>query len=254
MFIKTVPMLNDGDSDFGVSVATALRMQRVSPGQINEAFMKKKSCMLFVPVLAVVMLLTNSIAWAKKKEVYTGPCTKSVSSAVATSNGAETLFPDFVTHWWKKNARNYPGVCLSSKPNPAARNYLMVFSTSESYYSGLMPTTHTYTSASSTTFSANGSATDQYGNRWNYTATGDAQTTTTTTVNENVPYTDRAVGLFAKTYDSSGRIIRSDEHLYTSRSGADTYNTLGYNLGSALSNINARGRMLKSALLAISND
>jgi hypothetical protein len=214
----------------------------------------KKFVMSFVPVLAVVLLAIHSVAWAKKKEVYTGPCTKSVSSAIATSNGAETLFPDFVTHWWKKNAKNYPGVCLSSKPNPAARNYLMVFSTSEGYYSGLMPTTHTYTSASSTTFSADGSATDQYGNRWNYTATGDAQTTTATTVNENVRYTDRTVGLFAKTYDSTGRIIRSDWHLYRSRTGGDASSTFGYNMGSALSNINARGRMLKSALLAVEND
>jgi hypothetical protein len=164
------------------------------------------------------------------------------------------LFPDFVTHWWKKNAKNYPGVCLSSKPSSTARNYLMVFSTSESYYSGLMPTTHTYTSTSSTTFSANGSASDQYGNLWNYTATGDAQTTTATRVDENVPYTDRAVGLFVRTYDSTGRIIRSDGHLYRTRTGGDSSNTAGYNIGSALTNINARGRMLKSALLAITGD
>jgi len=201
-------------------------------------------------VITLVCLVCSSVAWAKN-EMYTGPCTKNVSSAVVRSTGVEPLFPDFVTHWWKKNAKNYPGVCLSSKPSSTARNYLMVFSTSESYYSGLMPTTHTYTSASSTTLSANGSATDQYGNHWNYTATGDAQTTTTTTVNENVPYTDRSVGLFVKTYDSNGRIIRSDEHLYRSRTGGDTYNTAGYNIGSSLSNINAKGRMLRSAVLAI---
>ncbi len=215
--------------------------------------MKKKFSMSFVPVLALLVLM-HSVAWAKKKEVYAGPCTKRVSSAIATPNGAEPLFPDFVTHWWRKSATKYPGVCLSSKPDPAARNYLMIFSTSESYYSGLMPTTRTYTSTSSTTFSADGSATDQYGNRWNYTATGDAQTTTTTRVNENVPYTDRAVGLFARTYDSTGRIIRSDGHLYRTRTGGDAANTFGYNMGSALSNINARGRMLKSALLAIETD
>jgi hypothetical protein len=130
----------------------------------------------------------------------------------------------------------------------------MVFSTSESYYSGLMPTTRAYTSSSSTTFSADGSATDQYGNRWNYTATGNGQTTTTTTVNENVSYTDRTVGLFAKTYDSNGRVIRSDGHLYRTRTGGSASNTFGYNMGSALSNINARGKMLKSALAAIRND
>jgi len=95
---------------------------------------------------------------------------------------------------------------------------------------------------------------DQYGNRWNYTATGDAQTTTATTVNENVPYTDRAVGLFARTYDSTGRIIRSDGHLYRTRTGGDASGTAGYNIGSALTNINARGKMLKFALLAITSD
>ncbi|HEY4904279.1 MAG TPA: PEGA domain-containing protein [Candidatus Sulfotelmatobacter sp.] len=164
------------------------------------------------------------------------------------------LLPDFVVHWWKKNAKNYPGVCLSSKPNPGARNYLLVFSESERYYSGLMPTTHTYTSSSSTTLTANGSAFDQAGNTWTYTATGDAQTTTTTTVQENVPYTDRFRGLFVKTYDSSGRIIRSDGHVYRSRTGGDSSSTAGYNIGSALTNINARGRMLKSALSAVAGD
>ncbi|MGB8916237.1 MAG: PEGA domain-containing protein [Candidatus Sulfotelmatobacter sp.] len=207
----------------------------------------------FDSVLAVLVLVFCSAAWAKD-EAYTGPCTKNVSSAVVSSSGAEPLFPDFVTHWWKKNAKGYPGVCLSSKPSSTARNYLLVFSTSESYYSGLMPTTHTYTSTSSTTFTANGSAMDQYGNRWNYTATGDAQTTTATTVNENVPYTDRTVGLFVRAYDSTGRIIRHDGHLYRTRTGGDAANSAGYNIGSALTNINARGRMLKSALLAIASD
>lgn len=213
----------------------------------------QKSPMSLFPLLAAVLLLMPSVAWAKK-EPYTGPCTESVSSAVATSEGVQLLFPDFAINWWKKNAENHPGVCLSSKPNPATRNYLMVFSTSERYYSGLMPTTRTYTSTSSTMFNANGSATNQYGDYWNFTATGDAQTTTTTTVNENVPYKDRAVGLFVKTYDSTGRIIRSDGHLYRTRTGGDASNTFGYNMGSALSNINARGKMLNSALLAIEND
>jgi hypothetical protein len=204
-------------------------------------------------VLAALVVMCSSVAWAKN-EIYAGPCTKNVSSAIATSSGVDPLFPDFVMHWWKKNAKNYPGVCLSSKPSQEARNYLLVFSTSESYYSGLMPTTHTYRSTSSTTFGANGSVSDQYGNRWNYTATGDAQTTTTTTVNENVPYTDRAVGLLVRTYDSTGRIIRRDGHLYRSRTGGDTSSTAGYNIGSALTNINARGKMLKSALMAITSD
>ena len=217
--------------------------------------MREKTCyQSLLPVLFVVLLLWDSVAWAKKREAYSGPCTRNVSSAIANSMGAEPLIPDFVTNWWNKNAKDYPGVCLSSKPTPAVRNYLMIFSTSASYYSGLMPTTHMYTSTSSTAFSTNGSVTDQYGDRWNYTATGDAQTTTTTTVHENVPYTDRSAGLFVKTYDSTGRIIRSDGHMYRSRTGGDTYNTAGYNIGSALSNINARGKMLRSALLAIETD
>ncbi len=197
--------------------------------------------------------LCSSVALAKN-EIYTGPCTKNVSSAIARAGGADSLFPDFFTHWWKKNAKNYPGVCLSSRPNSAARNYLLVFSESEHYYSGLMPTTHTDTSTSFTTLSANGSAIDQYGDFWTFTATGNAQTTTTTTVHEIVPYTDRSVGLFVKTYDSTGRIIRSDGHMYRSRTGGDADSTAGYNIGSALSNINARGKMLKSSLLAISED
>jgi len=213
----------------------------------------ERRCSLpFISVLA--MVLVCSTVGLAKKEVHTGPCMKSVSSAIARSDGADSLFPDFVTHWWEKNARNYPGVCLTSKPNATARNYLLVFSTSAQYYSGLMPTTHTFTSTSSSTLNANGSLVDQSGNTWLYTATGNAQTTTTATVHENVPYTDRYVGLFLRTYDSTGRIIRSDGHVYRSRIGGDSSSTAGYNIGSALSNINARGKMLRSALLAITSD
>ena len=54
------------------------------------------------------------------------------------------------------------------------------------------------------------------------------------------------------------RLNRSDipvrRHLYRSRTAGDAANSAGYNIGSALSNINARGRMLKSALLAIDSD
>src|SRR5260370_28228628 len=60
--------------------------------------------------------------------------------------------------------------------------------------------------------------------------------------------------MFVRTYGSNGRIIRSDGHLYRSRTGGDTSSTAGYNIGSALSNINARGKMLKSAFLAITGD
>jgi hypothetical protein len=119
---------------------------------------------------------------------------------------------------------------------------------------GLFPTVRTYTNTSTTPYSSSGTVSDQYGNTWNYTATGDVTTTTTTTVQENLPYTDRFVGLYMNAYDSNGRMILATHHIYTSRTGGDAANTAGYNIGSGLMNINARGRMLKSLVKSIEKD
>jgi len=145
-------------------------------------------------------------------------------------------------------------VCFSQAPSTTAKNYLIVGSTSEKSFSGLFPTVKTYTNTNTAPYSSSGTVSDQYGNTWNYTATGDVTTTTTTTVHENLPYTDRFAGLYMNAYDSSGRMVLATGHIYTSRTGGDAANTAGYNIGSGIANINARGRMLKSLVKSVQKD
>jgi hypothetical protein len=206
-----------------------------------------------VAALVILLLLTVSFAAAKEKDNpdHSSTCTKSIAIARATAGGAEPFLPNFVVSWWRKNSKHYPDICLSQTPSKTAKNYLIVGSTSESSFSGLFPTVKTYTNTSTTPYTSYGTVNDQYGNVWSYTATGEVTTTTTTTVNENLPYTDRFVGLYMNAYDSKGRMVLATQHVYTSRTGGDAANTAGYNLGSALTNINARGRMLKSLIQSI---
>jgi hypothetical protein len=206
-------------------------------------------------VLTATLLFVGT-AFAKDKDNpdHSATCTKSIAIARATASGTQPFLPEFIANWWRKNSKRYPDICLSQTPSVTAKNYLIVGSTSQKYFGGLFPTVKTYTSTSTTPYSSTGTVSDQYGNTWNYTATGDITTTTTTTVHENLPYTDRFVGLYMNAYDSGGRMVLATEHVYASRSGGDAANTAGYNIGSGLRNINARGRMLRSLVKSIQKD
>jgi hypothetical protein len=205
-------------------------------------------------LIAFLLLANAALARDKDNPDHSATCIKSIAVARATAGKTEPFLPDFVVNWWRKNSKHYPDICLSQSPSGAARNYLIIGSTSESSLEGLFPTVRTYTNTSTSPYTSYGTVSDQYGNVWNYTATGEVTTTTTTTVPENLPYTDRFVGLYMNAYDSNGRMILATRHIYTSRTGGDAANTAGYNLGSALTNINARGRMLKSLFNSIRAD
>lgn len=201
-------------------------------------------------LLAVILLVAaTTVAWGKKTEAPpTGSCTKTIAVATATSSGVQPLAPEFVIKWWKKEAKHHPEVCFSTTAGVGTQNYLLVISSSQSYFNGLMPTTHqeTDTSKSTSSVRADGTATDSQGESWNYTASGTVDTTTTTnrTVHENVPYTDNNVSLYMQLYDSHGTILRQDSHLYSTRTGGDAADSFGHNLGNALAAIHARAGLL----------
>ncbi len=99
--------------------------------------------------------------------------------------------------------------------------------------------------------SGSGTVTDNYGGMWSYTYNGTVTTTTTTTEHLNVPYIDRSNTLYVYSYDQQGMLRSHRWRTITTRSGGDAYNTLGYNLGSALSSIHMRERLLKDAVLDV---
>jgi hypothetical protein len=170
---------------------------------------------------------------------------KTISFAVANHNGGvEYYVPKWVQNWVKKNAKKYRDIQFTQEKGVGNNSYLIVFSDSAHALSGFEPVTHTSTSTSTSPVSGSGTVTDYYGDRWNYTYDGTVTTTTTTQTTENEAYTIQSRTLYATAFDSRGGTVSQHWHEYSTKSGGNAYNSLGYNLGNALAAINARGRLL----------
>lgn len=169
---------------------------------------------------------------------------KTISFAVAIRGGVEYYVPSWVQKWVKKHAKKYPGVVFTQEKTVGDNSFLIVFSNSANALSGFEPVTHTSTSTSTSPVSGSGTLTDYSGDQWNYTYDGTVTTTTTTQTTENEAYTIQSNTLYATAFDSRGSTVSKHWHIYSTKSGGDAYNSLGYNLGNALGAINARGRLL----------
>lgn len=177
-------------------------------------------------------------------------CDKVVSFALADPNGVHPFMGtgNWIGNWVRKNGQKYPDICFSQTPMQGRENYLLTLSQSAGYLTGFDPVVRTNTSTSTSPVSGSGTATDNYGGMWNYTYNGTVTTTTTTTTNENVPYTINSNTLFANAYDERGNLVSRRFHVYSTKSGGDSADSLGYNLGNALAAINARGRLIDSVV------
>jgi len=177
-----------------------------------------------------------------------GSCTRNISFAVAEGGQVATLAPKFTAKWVESNAKNYPGVCFSQTPNAQAANFVIVFATSQSAFSGIYPTIRTRSGTSTHPVSGQGTVTDNDGGTWNYTYNGTVTSSTTTTSYVNLPFTDTATSIYAYSYDQAGHLVSERRRTITTRQGGDGANTLGYNLGAALVRIHFRERLLKDAV------
>ena len=183
-------------------------------------------------------------------QAQTQACRKVVSFAMADANGVHPFMGtgNWIGKWVEKNAKRYPSICFSQSPIQGRANFLVVLSQSTGYLSGFDPVIRTDTNTSTTPVSGSGTVTSNYGGTWNYTYNGTATTTTTTTTQENVPYTISSRTVYAYAYGDGGAIISQRYHTYSSKSGGDAANSAGYNIGSALAAINARGRLVGSVV------
>jgi hypothetical protein len=190
---------------------------------------------------AALLLSLTIISYAKDKKLQpTGECHKYVSVAIATQQGIEQAAPAFVMKWWSKNARKYPYVCMGTDGSTnQPGNYLLLVSASQENINGVTSTVRTYTNTSKYTFT----------NSLGYSSSGTI--TTSTPVRESAEFTDSNSTIFMAVYDSHRSLIGKESHLYSVRSGGDASETLGYNLASALTAINARGRMLKNLMKGV---
>lgn len=175
-------------------------------------------------------------------------CAKNVSFGIFENGHMFVTEPNWVAHWVHKNQKHYASICFSQNPMAGTANFLMVLSNSSQSFSGFDPVVHTSTATDTTPVSGSGTVTDNYGGTWNYTYDGTVTTTTTTTTHENVPYTLDSNSLYIYTFDEHGSLVSRRWKTLTTKQGGDPYNTLGYNLGAALSAINFKGGLLKSAV------
>lgn len=180
-----------------------------------------------------------------------GKCSRSISFAVAEYGQVSPRIPDFTQKWIQKNQKRYPGLCFSQAPNSSAINYLLVFSTSQSFFNGIYPSVRISTQTSTAPVNGTGTVTDNSGGFWSYTYNGTVTSTTTTTTHENLPYADTTRGMYINAYSQQGTLVASGARHVTTRQGGDTYNTAGYNLGAALAAINIKERLLKQVVDAI---
>lgn len=184
--------------------------------------------------LAVCVLLTaaSALLQAQAPPQISTPeaCQKNISFAVAEGGQPVPDVPKFASKWISKNLKDhaYPNLCFSQIPSSTLNNYVIVLSSSEQMFEGLVPSAHTYTS--STPASGNNALISSYGGTWSYAYIGVTSPTTTTTL--DLGRDDKPRSLYARAYNQEGHVISR------------------YSPGGWLS----RDRLMESIVAAISSD
>jgi hypothetical protein len=181
-------------------------------------------------------------------------CLKNIAFAIASDGQVNPVVPTFVEKWIAKNRKKLSGLCFSQRPNLGTRNYILILSYQQSAAIGIYPTVRTSTDTAVTPVSGSGTVTDYRGSMWTYNYTGTQTTTTTTTTYANLPYTDTSDTLYLYSYDQRGRQVSGRWRTVSRRQGGDAANTLGYNLGSMLSSIHVKERLLDDVLKDVVKD
>jgi hypothetical protein len=112
--------------------------------------------------------------------------------------------PTFAAKWItnKKHVKPDSSVCFSQVPKPNGKNYLVVFSTSEALFEGLMPVAHTY---SRSTPNETGGAIVNYGGTWDYSYHFGSNSRTTTTL--DFQHLDKTKALYGRVFDQQGKML-----------------------------------------------
>lgn len=192
----------------------------------------------------------SSVPAIQRPPVFPNSPTATVTFVTVRNGNVAHLMPDWAIKWVRKNEKKYPGVRFQTTGEAVAgaRNFVVAFSASSGEVQGFQPVTHTDTSTNTNPVSGSGMITDTQGEMWNYSYYGTVTTTTTTTTHENVPYTISSNTLYVSAFDERGEMVAQRWHVYSTQSGGNSANALGYNLGNALGAINARGHMLKAVV------
>lgn len=154
----------------------------------------------------IILIATAACVQAQTpSEPSAEACKKNVSFAVAEGGQPVPDVPKFASKWiaGKQKQHAYPGLCFSQIPSANANNYIVVLSSSEQGFEGLVPAAHTYTSA--TPASGSAAAISSYGGTWSYAYVGVTPPATTSTT--DLGRDDKPKSLYARAYNQEGHVI-----------------------------------------------
>ncbi len=163
--------------------------------------------------LAVCILLTAASALAQAQaspqaSPQAAPqetCQKNISLAVAEGGQPVPDVPKFAAKWISKSLKDhaYSKLCFSQIPSSSLNNYVVVLSSSEQGFEGLVPSAHTYTSTAPA--SGNTASISSYGGTWSYAYVGVTPPTTTSTT--DLGRDEKPKSLYARAYNQEGHVV-----------------------------------------------
>jgi len=201
--------------------------------------MKTIGCILLVATALTVQAQTAPAASPEA-------CAKNISFAVAEGGQPVPDVPKFASKWIssKQKQHAYPGLCFSQIPSSSQSNYIVVLSSGEQNFEGLVPSAHTYTSA--TPASGGTAAISSYGGTWSYAYVGVAPPTTTSTL--DLGRDDKPKSLYARAYNQDGHVVAR----YVPAGGWFTRDKLLENIVSAINGDTVQPPRQKPAAAALS--
>ncbi len=131
-------------------------------------------------------------------------CPKNISFAVIAGGQPVAAIPSFVLHSIgnDKHQQRYPGLCFVQAPDARAKNYVVVFSTQQESFTGLVPSVLKYVNAAP--ISENSALSAIYGEMWHFTSNQPAAANTTTL---NLLHIETSTALFVRAYNEQGGIV-----------------------------------------------
>ena len=165
----------------------------------NSSFTMKTSAVL------IFLLAAAAGVWGQTPAPAPEVCTKNVSFAVAEGGQPVPAIPKFAAKWIDKklHKEDYRSLCFSQIPSSSTNNYVVIFSTSEAMFEGLIPSAHTYTSTAPE--AGNVTKASSYGGTWSYAYAGVPPPKTTTTL--DLQRDDKPKSLYARAYNQQGRVV-----------------------------------------------
>ncbi len=151
-----------------------------------------------------LLLATAGFLYAQASVTPAEGCEKNVSFAVVAGGQPVAAIPSFVAHaiGGGKHQQRYPGLCFSQSPDQRTKNYVVVFSTQQESFAGLVPSVLKY--VNSAPISENSSLSAIYGEMWHYTTNQPAAANSTTL---DLLRTDTSTALFVHAYNEQGTVV-----------------------------------------------